>query len=323
MKKLVIFSVAAVLLLVVSAAVQPAHATCPNSRSFIGGYIYTPGICVDGAGDGPCDVSGGSLSPSFDARFWHVGNNNPTEGLGNDSDGFAAVPNWIFPYPSYPSVIAGDWSTDANIDGCIDIPFAGGPADKCMAIEMYDVDSNGNAVFALMTSPASPGGDYDFGGPFTLAPLPSLEILNSVRTGGGTGVQIQAIVAAAGFQPGLFLNLTGTCANTSAGATSLLGGYRLRYQTVPRGGNPPSDPNTGWMDCGAGVIPIGQPGTCNVPTGGDVDVFLAYSLITDGGSESGVAGGTSSRVQGGPNLAVPEPRIQIREGGKKVPVRSR
>lgn len=317
MKRVVIFSVAAVLLLVVSAAVQPANAICASSRSFIGKYIYTPGVCVDGAGDGPCDVSGTSVTPAFSGQFWHVGNGNPTEGLGNDSDGFPAIPNWVSPYAGYPVVVAGDWSTDTRIDGCIDAPAPGGPAAKCMAASFFDVDLDGNPFFAITISPASAGGDYDFGGPFELAPMPPLAIINSVRTGGGTGVQIQAMLDAAGLQAGLYLNVTGSCADVSGGAEKLIDGYRLRYKTVPRGGAKPDNPPTGgWTDCGGGPVALGQPGTCNVPTPGDIDVFLSYSLLMDSGYESGVTGDESSRVQGGPNVATPEPRIQIRQGGK-------
>jgi hypothetical protein len=71
MKKVVIFGVAAVLLLMVSATVQPANATCAASRSFVSTYIYTPGVCVDGAGTGPCDVSGTSVTDDFAGQFWH------------------------------------------------------------------------------------------------------------------------------------------------------------------------------------------------------------------------------------------------------------
>jgi len=321
MKKLVVFSVAAMLLLVVSAAVQPANAVCASSRGFTGGYIYTPGVCVDGGGDGPCDVNGSSVSPGFVGTFWHVGNGNPTEGLGNDSDGFPAVPNWIFPYPNYPVVIAGDWGTDPRIDGCIDVPQPGGPAAKCMAIQLYDVDLDGNPFFAILTKGANATGDYLFGdGPFNLAPLPALDIINTIRTGGGTGIQFTAMLNAAGLDAGLYLDTTGACADT--GSEDLFDGYRLRYQSVARGAGEPNDPSSdGWLQCG-GIIPVGQAGTCDVPTPGDVDVFLSYSLVTDSGYESGITGDESTRVQGGPNLADPAPRIQIREGGK-VPVRTR
>lgn len=317
MKKVVILGVAAALLLMVSAAVQPANASCPNSRGFVSGYIYTPGVCVDGGGDGPCDVNGTSVSPAFSATFWHVGNGNPTEGLGNDSDGFVAIPNWVIPYPNYPVGIVGNWSSSAAIDGCIDTPAPGGPADKCMAVQMFDVDPDGNPMFLIITDGANASGTYDFGGPFTLAPLPALNIVNSVRTGGGTGVQLQAVLDAAGLQGGVVLSADAACAAVSAGAETLIDGYRLRYRTVPRGGAVPNDPLAGgWTDCGGGPVALGQPGTCNVPTPGDVDVFLSYSLLVDSGYESGVTGDESSRVQGGPNVAVPEPRIQIRQGGK-------
>jgi len=319
MKKLVVFSVAAVLLLVVSAAVQPANAICSSSRSFTSGYIYTPGVCVDGGGDGPCDASGSSVSAAFVATFWHVGNGNPAEGLGSDSDGFPAVPNWVFPYPGYPVVIAGDWGTDQRIDGCIDAPQPGGPAAKCMAVQMYDVDLNGDAHFAIFTKGANATGDYAFGdGPFNLAPMPALDILNTVRTAGG--VDITAILNVADLEAGLFLDTTGACADVTAGAESLFDGYRLRYRTVPRDSGEPDDPTTGWQPCG-GVIPIGQSGTCSVPTPSDVDVYLSYSLLSDSGFESGVTGDEATRIQGGPNVADPAPRIQIRQGGK-VPVRS-
>jgi len=319
MKKVTVFSVMAVLLLVVGAAVQPAQATCANSRGFSGGYVYTPGVCVDGAGDGPCDVSNAATTPALEGLFWHVGNYNPLEGPGNDSDGLPALDNWVSydaAYLAYPPTIGGNWAADARIDGCIDIPQPGAPAAKCMAIALTDVDLDGKGAFVIMTKAADAGGDYLFGdGPFNLVTFPSLTILNTVRGVAGTNVQLQVQLEAAGLAAGLLLDTTGQCVGVGMG--ELIDGYRVRYQTVPRGGGVPNDPSAeNWTDCLTGVTPIGQPVVCTVPTPNDVDVFVSYSMVGDGGFEAGVTGDPSTRVQGGPNLADPAPRIQIRQGGK-------
>jgi hypothetical protein len=318
MKKLVQFGSVLALALVVGAAAQPAMSACAGLRTITGGYVYSPGWCDGGY---PCG-GGTSLSDGFQASFWHVGNGNPTIGLGSDSGGLAPT-NILVPTPDYPALIGSVWSGGA-VDGCIDAPQPGGPAARCMAILATDVDSLGAPVFALMTAAANSLGNYPFGdGPFTMAPLPKLLITNSVRAGGGTSVAIEANLDPDGLAAGLYLSTVGECTGvTAGGAGSLIGSYQLRYQTLARGGETPSDfdPDQ-WTPCG-GPVPLGQPGICDIPTPGDVDVFVSYTMNFDSGFETGHVGDESSRVQGGPNIADPDPKLRIRRSNKED-VRSR
>lgn len=320
MKKVTYLAVAVAVLAVVAMVAQPAYAGCGSFRQInsTGSYVITPGYCTNGAA--PCDnggADGSSVSAALEGSFWHVGNGNPTVGLGNDSGSVAAFDTWVYVYSEYPAVIKFGWN-EPGVDGCIDNPLPASPTARCMAAVLTDVDSEGAPVFAIMTAAADAGLNYSFeqpsAAPINLAPLPKLSLLNTVRTGGGTGVDATVSLAGLGLEDGLYLAPGGDCTGVGAGGTNLVAGYRARRQNVPRGAAAPSDPDTSnWSDCGAGVTPVGQQALCSVPCGGNQDTFISYSLVLDSGFELGVVGANSTRVECGATVADPDSRIRIRK----------
>jgi hypothetical protein len=313
------FNVVAALavLVVLVAAVQPANASCGNARQFFADdYIFTPGVCVTD-GNYPCGA-GTSVSPAFKGSFWHVGNGNPTIGPGNDNGAYD-VSRWTpTPDPGYPvSGFNGSWLPPdlPGPDGCPDVPQPSSPAARCMAVLLEDVDSEGAPVFALLTAPANAQFNYNFnqGAEINLAPLPKVSILNSVRQGGGNGVQLTVGLDPAGLDAGMYINSSGDCAAVGGGGTSLIAGYRARFKTQLTDTPPEDEDTAGWPDCGGGVTPLGQPGNCSVPCTGDTNVFVSYSLVFDSGFEMGIVGAPSTRAECGPNLAQPGERIRVRQ----------
>lgn len=321
-----------VLALLVVAA-QPAQAACSNVRSFdLGGYyIYTPGVDWAYGYGSTTGYAGGTVTPSLAGTFWHVGNSDPADGLGNDSGATGALGDpadgsqWVYVYPNYPATLQGSWSrggSNSVIDGCIDSAYSGGPTAKCMAVYLEDVNpETGESVFALMTAAAGATANYDFlasaGGAITLAPLPDAIIANSVRTETGVTIDLAPPDTAA-LEAGYFLSTEGDCAEAGAGgAISLIRGYRICTAVKPRAETEPPAP--GDFVCDGDVTPLGASAQATVDTPEDSNVWVAYRLVFDANTagsslEAQSASSASPRVESGPNLAeVPERRIRMRE----------
>ena len=332
------FGVALAALVIVVGAVQPVEAVCANVRlfsSFNSATGYYSALLSDadwdyyyGGNPAGSDI-GGTVSSALTGTFWHLGNGDPALLAGNDNGSFAALYGFIYTSIGYNSAIDSKWDADAGIDGCIDTPV-GGPADKCMGIFLMDKDEDGATVFALLTSPADAGQNYNFdqagGAPIVLAPLPAISITDS-QQGGDDSVIItvqgptDAELEATG---GYYLNMTDECA-AKADINPIMG-YRVYECVLPSGSPPPVPGDACWTLADEAVVETGAPSTNTVlcgdaPPDGADDVYMSYKLILDGGFEVDLqAGGsmdtTSSRVECGPNLAEdPQDRIRIRKDG--------
>lgn len=330
MRKLVILGVAVALIAFVG---LPAEANCGSLRQINSinagtgnySYVFTPGF------EGGGGANNSSVSDALLGSFWHVGNGDPTIGLGNDNGTFSALGNWIVPYPNYPAYIKSDW-TQAGIDGCIDSPVPGGPPERCMQVALSDVAADGTAEFLVATASADGGLNYFFdqagGAPLNLAPLPALDITNSVRIS-DTEVAVSVVTAdIADLAGGLYLDTAGDCAAVQGGGqpNPPVMGVMLYYYTVAQGAPPPADCDvTSWTDTGAGLVPLGTADTVNVVCAGagTQDVYLGQQLIFDGGFPHPMvscgAGGWSTRVECGPDIAEPASDIRLRpSNGQRI-----
>jgi hypothetical protein len=321
MKRLAILGVAIGLLAFVA---MPAEASCGslrqiNSLATPGGdsYVYTPGFPYGGSG-----LNGSTVSDAISGSFWHVGNGDLTSvGLGNDNGSFGILDGWLVPYPNYSAYIKSDW-TQPGIDGCIDNPVPGDPTGgaRCMAIMLSDVDSEGNAVWALITSSADSGLNYWFGNgnPINLVPMPAASIVN--QGGAGTDTRtLDLLVASEALAPGLMLDAGDDCTAAAGGgqAVNLIQGVQYYMAQVPQGSTPPDQMTGNWTPLGVGGLPDDTV-QVTVPCGGTTDdIYIGYSIMFDGGGETFVVSGGSEAtglvVACDSTLAEPEGRIRIRE----------
>ena len=276
-------------------------------------------------------MNNSSVSDGLLGSFWHVGNGDPTIGLGNDNGSFMALGGWVVPYPNYPAYIKSDW-TQGGIDGCIDNPVPEGPPERCMALALSDVAADGTAQFLLATASADAGLNYFFdqagGAPLNLAAVPPVDITNSVRIS-DTEVAVSVVTTdASGLVDGLYLDGGDDCAAVVGGGATypLVIGVMLYYTTVAQGAPPPTDCNAmAWTDTGAGLLPLGTADTVNVICAGGAteDVYLGQRLVYDGGFLDPYVScgpeGTSTRVECGPDFADPASELRLRpSSGQRI-----
>jgi len=325
-------------LTLITAAAQPAWAICaaPFIISTLGdytSYVVAPGYCPPRLADCTSDLES-SVSSDLRASFWHVGNGNPTPGLGTDNGSFAALGNWVIyqdpggAYAGYPAYIDTTWGASQQIDGCIDTPQPGGPPEKCMAVLLADRDGTGASSFALLTAGADDNGNFflylDGGETINLAAMPRPQILQTGRV----GLDNISVTVAGPTLEALSANLhqsqdpNGLCAG-AAGAVSEIS-YRMYTMYVPRGSMPPTDLDpANWIP--GPTAALGETVEFVVcdqyPPEEQIDAYLAYALVFDSGFETPfVSGGspstTSPRIECIFVLADPG-RIRIKEENRR------
>ena len=315
MKRLAILGVAIGLL---AFAAMPAEASCGslrqiNSLSTPGGdsYVYTPGFPYGGDG-----LNGSTVSDAISGSFWHVGNGDvATVGLGNDNGTFGILDGWLVPYPNYAAYIKSDW-TQPGIDGCIDNPLPSDPTGgaRCMAIMLNDVDAEGAAVWAMVTSSADAGLNYFFGNgaPINLVPMPAPSIVNIA--GDTITVEMPADALAAG----MYMDAGDDCTTAGGGqAVDLIVGVNYFYILVPQGTTPPTQLTDDWTAFGVGA-PLDTPAPLTLPCGASTDdLYIGAQIVFDGGATSFfVSGGTAQEglfVSCDSTLAEPDGKIRIRQ----------
>lgn len=329
MRKLVILGVAVAL---VAFAGLPAAANCGSLRQIssinvVAGnysYVFTTGF------EGGTGTNGSTVSDALDGSFWHVGNGDPTVGLGNDNGSFTALGGWVVPYANYPAYIKSDW-TQPEIDGCIDNALPDAPAERCMQIVLSDIAADGTSEFLVATSSADGGLNYFFdqpgGAPLNTWPVPPLEITNSVRIS-DSEVAVSTVTSdVTELVGGLYLDTEGDCAAVQGGGQNYLpiAGMMLYYMAVPQGDPPPSDCSVGaWTDTGAGLVPLDTEETVTVvcDSGVTEDVYLAQQLVYEGGFLGPLScgpRGDGPRIECGPDFADPASELRVRpNSGQRV-----
>jgi hypothetical protein len=301
-------------------AIQPASAVCVASRAFdsAGEYVYRADQVV--VWGGTYQNGGVTLGPSpsidLDARavYWGVGGGNPADLAGNDSGSQPAHGYWLF-YGStgggqyYAHYIAGAWSGDTRIDGCID-NTGSNPAladtDQCMVVLIEDENASGESYFALLSDQADTGGNYQFEhGETILQQIPAPKVTASNRVSNNqVDVTVELDPPLAGPASGIYT----TCGG------NLITGYQVRKQSVPRNAPAPTarDKNA-WQIAGP-VQPVASPSSFSVTCGGDEDVYVATELLFESGFSTLTVSKNSSAVQCGPTLANPVRPIQPPRG---------
>lgn len=333
MKNFTKIAVLAVLVMGTAAMLQPVEAACSSARLFSSGYLYTPGCSGDyynagGPRCGGADDKSPSMSQAATGVFWAVGSGNPAVGPGNDNGAFpfdgqnpaSAGAGWAkisvaYGY-GYPTYVSSTWAADGRIDNCVDAA-----PNKCMAIlAMDDVvgDTITTGAFALMTADPDGLGNYEFPGA-VLTTVPALRITGSVRTGGGTGVDVSVDgISLADIESGLQLG----CSSTG----ELVQGYQVFARETGRGDAPPSNDTGDWTPVG-GVNGLGQGTTVSVACTGENDVWIAAAIVFDSGYANQVVVGNPQtdlgealRVECGANLAEPDGlRIERKPRSRELP----
>jgi hypothetical protein len=316
------------LALVVLALGSPAFAVCVAPRTFAssGGtaaeaYVYRSDVAAAWGGVYP-DVSSGpgpSLSPSVRGSWWSLGSGNPQPLVGVDNGTQGAAGYWLFYGGTsaggnyYAYYIAGSWSGDVAIDGCIDTtgsnPAAPDP-DQCMMLMINDTDGAGNGYFALASDNADGIGNYDFSttGQIVLQPVPKPRVIGSTRVDAS---QVNLTVGIDPVPAGPGEGIYTTCGSGPAQ-------FRLYKSNVPRNGPAPdsrdlTDAQT-WAFAGEG--PVGGSTGISVTCSGDEDIYLAASLVFDSGFELELGSANGTRVQCGPTFVDPVKPITPPRRGK-------
>lgn len=336
------FALAAVAVLVVAAALTPAHAVCggnpviqtftgPNGTSFIwngGTFVpgYYPAYPPFGVNYAP------PWTPLFEATFWALGAGNPAIGPGDDAGTFTVPPwSWAYYNPTYygyyqyaGSIFTG-WGANSAIDGCLQ----NSPPGTCTCVLMTDEDGT-DGYFAITGNAASagiwwtqldqPGSDgAGNAGPIILQPMAKATILNTVRL------------------PNLDLDIDVTVPPVPAADYTLGGcggcgpvGFKVMEIVQSRGAPPPGTRQAAaWSPMtlsGGGVQPVlgtpmGGVVTVTSPCGAsNTDVYIAPVLVFDSGFETNVVAGNSTRIECGPTLAEPE-KPRFRPGSQQGPRR--
>ena len=290
LKKIVLGWIAAA---VVIAAVQPASAVCPLSRSFRSysgpdtSYIYTDGLCPTGY---PCPT-GSSVYADFEGTFWQLGLGDPAAGPGADNgtapaiEGTPALPTgWAPHWQDYPVYLEGNWAGDARIDGCI-------VNGECMGVLLGDQNPAGTeGFFAALTKDANAVGfDYEFvynnGSPIFMEPVP--------RTGiNGLGLVSGRVYNATFNGPGT--SFLGQYYDPACTQTMIVG-YRIYTQVLTSGAAPTQDRdrlNPVWTMRPGGQLANGDPIPLNQGTSIEVDFSVAagyefaLALVFDSGFET-------------------------------------
>ncbi|HKQ59949.1 MAG TPA: metallophosphoesterase family protein [Candidatus Polarisedimenticolaceae bacterium] len=269
---------------------------CPEYGPFgSASPLLTPGLCDAGP---PCGSDlGSSISSSFAGAFWQLGAGDPPSGSGVDNGTFPALDGasagWVVYDAGQPASLRGSWAQDARVDGCI----GSGPEPRCMALLVGD-QAAGVGYFAALTAAATPEGAYEFGpanhAPIRLAAVPKPAITGSSAINSYT-LQIHTLVAAIPPE-GLYLD-------SPACSSSVVTGYRIYEQRTARGAAPPLDrrrddwePAAGGSGPGGAPLPLGTPTVITLTCYTAVDVFLATSLVFDGGFETPLLSRNSTRI---------------------------
>lgn len=274
----------------------PARAACGDGPGF--------GQQSSGCGGGFCYVTSPGLktSTSIQASFWAVGAGNTAGGAGIDNGTFPDD-QWLIDFGGSNYAIAGSWSQDTGIDGCIDTLGNGSK----MAISFTDIDaSNGAAFFAAacVTRDTSAGFEIDYSNIHTnieLKPIAKPVIASSVRVGNDSLVTI----ASPNFSSIYYSDGSPGCA-----IGNVIKQYDVWVQQTARDGAAPSDRNssTGWVL--GNTCNVGAQCVVNVAcTGTNCDAFFAVSPRYDSGFGSTRVSVNSTRVQAGQNLANPKVKV--------------
>jgi hypothetical protein len=306
------------LVLVLLALGSPAFAICVAARTFASlgatestAYVYRADVAAAWGGvyPGVSNGPGPSVSSSVNGSWWALGAGNPTNGVGVDNGTQGAAGYWLFYGGTsaggnyYPYYVAGAWSGDLGIDGCID-NTGSNPAladtDQCMYLLISDEDGAGNGYFALLSDNADGLGNYDFSttGQIVLQAVPKPRILGSTRVDASqVDLTVGLSNVPAGPADGVY---GGSC---GAGPTN----FRLYKSNVPRNGPAPvsrdlDDAQTWTL---AGEAPVGGSAPISVTCAGDEDIYLSTSLVFDSGFELNLGSANGSAVQCGPTLVDP------------------
>lgn len=250
----------------------PASAICGigDNRGFIG-YAYFGGTTGSSA-----DILG---------SFWQVGN------FANANNGTYEATNWISINGTGGAYINGAWGNDPGIAGCPTFPGV-----VKMAYVATSPAAGGGSVFFAGCASSDPGsGNFAFGTTQSGATIPAQtvpkpNITSSTRAGDGSSVTINIAAPAV---PGGVLD-EGACA---LAPTS----YKVYSRVLPRNSAAPTDrgrTSGAWQQVG-GTFPIGGPANVVVNTPGNVDVYLAYSLVFTDNVEVEHVGANSTVVHGG------------------------
>lgn len=297
MKKIMKITALAVLVLGVTAVLQPANAICSSARLISSGYSYvvTPGCEGVDCGSGPS-----SVTDDVTGAFWSFGEGDETVGAGIDSGSFTG---FLYVYPGYSALITSTWAADPGIDGCIDAANTAINPNKCMAVLVMDNSpATGEGAFALIT--AAPDSltnfNFDQGQNITLTTLNKLNINASVRTGGGTGVDVTVGgVSLTDIESGLWLD-------PACPANGGIAGYQVFAQEVPRDDPAPMSNNRNDWTAVGDVVPLGSPTTASLACSGDTDQYVTAGIVFDSNYRNVWLSGNSTKINCGANLADPE-----------------
>lgn len=263
-----------------SAGMSNVHATCAVPGTTFGSDYFTSPIAQD-----PLLATG---------RFWGIGQFNPASPGGTDSGN--ALPQGFVRSGPGGFYIAGDWSTDALYDGCIQDPPNPQPAKMAVA---WTTSDGSDSYFVALCSDEDASGTFN--NMFSIAPgamsrVPKAVVHASSRAGNTTNLTV-------GHEP-----IVGGVFNT--GCALAVTGYKVYQQAVPRDAPAPSSPVSrspaagGWTLLGQGTESsadiVGQ-----VTCGTNQDIYLLTTLVLDGNVEIGQGSRNSTRVECGPNLATP------------------
>lgn len=226
--------------------------------------------------------------------FWGIGQFNPASPGGTDN-GLTLSSSWLRYTPGLGFYLAGDWAGDIY-DGCIQDPPNPQPAR--MGAVWTTSDGTDSYFVALCATEETAGGTF---GTFTDIPgtamtqVPKPRINASSRAGGITSLTV-------GLEPSV-----GGVYNTG-GCTLAITGFKIYQQTVPRNAPAPSasrNPGAGWVLLGQGTESTADvAGDVNCAV--DSDVYLMSTLLLDGNVELKQGSRNATKVECGPNIAVPE-----------------
>lgn len=283
--------------LVGSAVLEPAGASCflpsqfsqTNDGWSLSVPIYTY-IVSPGAG----------TAASLLGAFWGLGQGDPNGNPGGTDNGSlgpqtpdqASGSTWLR-QGGRGAYLAGEWTADQRIDGCIHNPPNSQPAKMVIAVSDQDLlGTHGFFAVACVRENISANFDFtDVGRDIELYPIPSPHVVRATRTS-PDHVEVElASPLAAEIMPGVYTSAD--CA-----AASLVTGYRAYFTRAmiitPPGS--PSPPQTmapcdrrrtsgGWTPAGP-PVPLGTNTTFTVTCKTGCVLYVAISLVFDSGFET-------------------------------------